>query len=170
MTRTSAKYDPVTKATIHVPFSADEEAARDAEEALWNASQVVADRRKPEVDALREQKFANGFTHTDGATYDAGMDARLNVVSVAAGIASGKGLPAGRATIDYWDKANGKHDFDEPGFLTFAAAMRDWVAAMYATARAHKDALDAIAADTAKTEQQRRDAIAAHDITTGWPA
>ena len=113
---------------------------------------------------------AEGSGPQAGATYDSDAAARLNVSAITAGIAAGKGLPASLSSLHYWDKANIKHSFDEAQFLTFAAAMRDWTVAVYFAVRDHKDALDAIAADTTLTEQQRRAAIAAYDITIGWPA
>ncbi len=44
MTRFHTKRDPQTGETIHVPFTSEEEAQRDAEEAAWMAGKVERDK------------------------------------------------------------------------------------------------------------------------------
>jgi len=127
-------------------------------------------RRVAAVDALRAGKLAAGFRYTDGAVYDAGDAARLDIVEIATGIIAGTGLPGGGATFMYRDKAGVGHAFDGPAFLAFAAALRDWVDSLQTTARTHEQAIREIADDPGLAREQKIARIEAHDIARDWPA
>ena len=127
-------------------------------------------RRLAALDALRAGKLAAGFRHADGAVYDAGDPARLDIVEIATGIVAGTGLPGGGATFSYRDKAGVGHPFDGPAFLAFAAALRDWVGAVQVAARTHGQAIRAIDDDPGLAKEQKTARIEAHDIARGWPA
>lgn len=117
-------------------------------------------RRRGDVNALREAKLGGGFYYdTLDATFDADAEGQFNVVSIAAGQAAGKGFPHGASSIPFWDKDNQPHTMNAAQFLNFAAAHRDWTAAIKVAARTHKDAIDALGSVAA---------VDAYDITAGW--
>lgn len=76
------------------------------------------------------------------ATYPMDLLTIVEVTSVAAGLAEGKGMPMGLPTVSFPDISGNLHQFNEAEFKNWAACMRDYFAGVNQAARAfamHQD-------------------------------
>jgi hypothetical protein len=60
-------------------------------------------------------------------TYDIGSDARGNATAVCTGVALGKPLPSGGATLNYPDVTGQMHAFASADFVNFALAIEGYI-------------------------------------------
>ncbi|MGI4943639.1 MAG: hypothetical protein ACRYHQ_24255 [Janthinobacterium lividum] len=67
------------------------------------------------------------------ATYPLDVEHLFYITSVAAGLAEGRGLPNGLATVGISDLGGGIHQMAAADFLNLAIALRDYFAALKAT-------------------------------------
>lgn len=87
----------------------------------------------PTPTAVYASALAAGISITSAGTpalnavYATTTQAQNNVAGIAAGIASGQGLPHGAATINWPDAAGGLHAFTSAQFMAFADALRNYV-------------------------------------------
>lgn len=120
---------------------------------------TVGEYREFRKEAINEHRdrIINGGYMWNGNLYDSDDRARANVTSVSTAIANGTQLPANFAwrTID-----NRNIPMSPQEVVGFGVAMMDWVSRIYAVSWWHKDTLDTLTDIPA---------IAAHDITVGWP-
>lgn len=132
-------------------------------------------RKNVELVAFRKTFEAVGYGHSDGNRYD--IDSRsITVLGVLAmQIEAGRGVPgdqaaASGATFTVWDFDGRPRQFTGPDFVEFFYAMSDIRQRKFDHWQVHRAAIDAIAGDTGQTVAARIAAIAAYDVTTGWPA
>ena len=88
-------------------------------------------------DALMDEGCAIVCTGTPAinGTYTIDQGSLINVLGVSLGITAGKGFPLGQPTFAYTDKDGHPHTFPNTDlFIEFAIALRDYVAALDATA------------------------------------
>lgn len=70
---------------------------------------------------------------TLGGSYAVDPVSQVKITAIAAGIAAGKGLPGGGATVGIADAAGAVHNFDASDYLNFAAAIESYVYQLYTT-------------------------------------
>lgn len=132
-------------------------------------------RKRVELEAFRKTFAAVGYGHTDGNRYDIDTISMTIFAVLAMQIEAGRGVPGDQAagagaTFTIWDFAGRPRRFTGPDFLDLFYAMSDARQRKFDHWQVHLDAIDAIAGDTGQTIPQRIAAIAAYDVSTGWPA
>ena len=70
------------------------------------------------------------------ASYPLDPQTLLEIVGVQEGVTSGRGLPGGLSTVPFLDTSGNVHNMVVADFTNWAAAIRDYVAALQAVARA----------------------------------
>lgn len=130
-----------------------------------NALTVARAAKLGAVSARLGAMLAAGLPHSDGRTYPATEKDQQRIAAVQTGIASGQGLPLGRATLGK-SHAGGIAELTATEWTTLATAMRDFVTLAVEAARAHAAAVAAL-----ETVAE----IEAHDETAdlpdaAWPA
>lgn len=121
---------------------------------------------KENVNQYREEIINAGY-HWNGHCYDSDERARANVTSVSTAIANGIVLPS---NFSWRTRDNQNIPMNSQEVVAFGVAMMNWVSTVYAVSWFHKDNMDAIAADTSKTEQERKLILKNYNYTIGWPA
>lgn len=137
------------------------------------APATIAEARRRKLAALEAHRHAitdRGFLWTDGHRYDRHREDMVMIRSIVAAIAAGIGVPGGGTTFSYWDFDGVARRFTAQQFLAFARAITDDAQARFEAWETHRQEINAIAKDTAKTVAQRIQDIASYDFTGGWPA
>lgn len=112
---------------------------------------------KTDVSALRDAKYREGFTY-EGQVFQIGTDAQKDMLSMQMQFVLGNNA----AYDGYWmDADNAPKTMTEAEVTAFFQAAFAYVKALKGAAWAHKDAIDDL------TDKQ---ALAAYDIHSGWPA
>lgn len=141
-------------------------AQRDAEETTVPETLSEAiDRRKSDVDNLRDQKIGSGLVYDfpDGlGTIQLRSQKDLgNVLGVAS---AGQALMAAGdtdSTINFRDSEDSTHALTGAELVQMGLAVATYISNHYGAAWSHKDAISDLAT---------KDAVDSYDITTGWPA
>lgn len=155
-----------------VQYTAEEEAARDAEEAAATGPAARCSSRCAECDALYKTKLSPGFLYS-GFTYQINDDAQNSIAKREAyahlSFQDAVTYPwDGVYARGWWDTSNVYHAMTAAQFLAFAKAVSDYVSVRTACCRDHKNALIAIRDDGVKTDAQKVIDINAYNIQTGW--
>lgn len=155
-----------------VQYTAEEEAARDAEEAVATGPVARCSSRCSECETLYKSKLTPGLAHggftyqIDGSAQDSiGKRATYANLSVQDAVTYPWGDPYSRG---WWDTSNVYHAMTAAQFLAFAKAVSDYVSVRAACCRDHKNALIAIRDDGVKTDAQKVTDINGYDITANW--
>lgn len=122
---------------------------------------VSAARRRTMTDlrARLRNMLAAGLPHTDGRVYPATELDQQNIAAIQTGIASGQGLPLGRATLGKSHTA-GVAELNAEEWTALATAMRDFITRAVEAMRAH-----AVAIASYETAEE----IEGHDVTADIP-
>jgi hypothetical protein len=143
--------DEITLTYTLTPLSTEELDLRNAAK-LTNIKEI----RQREITQLRDQKVLSGFEH-NGVRYDTKEDSLRNINGMMNRVQATGEFPTG---FPGWIAENNTitvMTIEE--FKAFAIAACDHVATLYAVARAHKDAVDALTT---------YEDVQAYDIAAGW--
>jgi len=111
-----------------VPFTPEEEAARDTEEASFATAETLRVIREDAASRLLTLAVESTGTPALNGTYDIGLEARANITGIATALALGFGFPPNDApTLGYGDVDSTPHEFDADHFKAFARAVMNYV-------------------------------------------
>lgn len=88
-------------------------------------------------------RIVSNANHACDGVYAIDDAARANIMALAVSFAAGLGLPNGQQTVSYPDMSGVEREFTAEIFMAFAAAVRDYVYNLKATARQREAGVDA---------------------------